>query len=114
MLSRALVSMFESLTNGGHLCLSSLDIHVTISSPLRVAAGQADGIQPRTIEVLQVAQYFFAAEFVLTGVELWPCRSSSQPGSTDGHGRKCYTRYAFLLALTNRAVGILQSGSRRN
>jgi hypothetical protein len=37
--------------------------HVTILSPIRVAAGQADGIQPRTIEVLQVSQHIFATKF---------------------------------------------------
>jgi len=47
--------------------------------PIKVAAGQADGIQPRTIEVLQASPPLFPSNlqsrthttYVIT--ELWPC-----------------------------------------
>ena len=40
--------------------------------------------------------YISQPNFVLIGVELWPCRSSSQQGSIDGYGRQSNIRRVFL------------------
>ena len=61
--------------------------------PIKVAAGQADGIQPRTIEVLQASPSLFPSNSqsrthtaYRINTELWPCRPPSESSSNNDHG----------------------------
>lgn len=57
--------------------------------PTGVAAGQADGIQPRTIEVLQVCKTVLPqrpTDNPILSSELWPCGTSAARELSDAYG----------------------------
>ena len=68
--------------------------------PDGVAAGQADGIQPRTIEVLQVRVFNPITSAVLIAFsELWSGRTSPPGECADAHGGRYFVALIELASL---------------
>ena len=66
--------------------------------PAKVAAGQADGIQPRTIEVLQVRLYTLEQEDegLIGKVELRLGRTTTSRRQSNAHGCECLGPYSEI------------------
>ncbi|KAL4065933.1 FAD binding domain-containing protein [Scleroderma citrinum] len=107
MPSQTLGSYVDVLVIGagpaGMMCSNALasagDIKVRVvdQRPLKVAAGQADGIQPRTIEVLQ--SYGLAERLLREGNHMYMCLTGRAPDVTAPTAR-----YPFEVTLHQGAI----------
>ncbi|KAF8555662.1 hypothetical protein OG21DRAFT_1410577 [Imleria badia] len=101
------------------LAMAGTDVRIIDKRPLKVAAGQADGIQPRTIEVLQ--SYGLAERLIREGNQMHMC-TFYNPGP-DG-GIECTgrapdvtaptARYPFEITLHQGAIEAIFLDSMRN
>jgi choline dehydrogenase-like flavoprotein len=84
------------------LSRAGVNLRIVDKRPLKLAAGQADGIQPRTVEVLQVSQsliFFTRLPLFIrfTHSELWTSRTLAKGGQPDAHGGEQRLYYLPLL-----------------
>ncbi|KAH7903180.1 FAD binding domain-containing protein [Hygrophoropsis aurantiaca] len=98
----------------GLMCANALasvgvDVRIVDQRPVRVAAGQADGIQPRTIEVLQ--SYGLAERLIREGNQMHMCAfyNPNASGILERTGRAPdvtapTARYPFEITLHQGAI----------
>ncbi|KAH0836789.1 putative phenol 2-monooxygenase (NADPH) [Lanmaoa asiatica] len=108
----------------GVLCANALatagvDVRIIDKRPIKVAAGQADGIQPRTIEVLQ--SYGLAERLIREGNQMHMCAfyNPDRHGGIECTGRAPdvtapTARYPFEITLHQGAIEAIFLDSMKN
>ncbi|KAF8555663.1 hypothetical protein OG21DRAFT_1438464 [Imleria badia] len=102
------------------LAMAGADVRIIDKRPVKVAVGQADGIQPRTTEVFQ--SYGLAERLMREGNQIHMCAfyHPSQDGGIECTGRvpavipPASTRYPFVITLHQGAIEAIFLDSMRD